>query len=506
MKELIEGFSSLFTGFSKAHGKYVLQDTKTAKGKVEGRGITTKTPPTFDDFSNHLQGIGNGIGIIPLMDDDYSVKFAAIDVDVYNLDHKALEQKIQNMPLILCRSKSGGAHLYMFFSEPVEAKIVQEKLSEVASALGHGGCEIFPKQSSRATEEDIGNWINLPYHRANTTTRYALKNGESLTLEQFLEYANQKAIDYEAFKKFEPFFSAQSPLFEEGPPCLNHLGANGGFPDGTRNEGMFNAAIYLRKRFPDDWQDKLQEYNLKLCDPMLTLQEINTIAKSVARKEYTYRCKQPPIQPHCNRRKCLKQAHGIADNNGSKTIDVGTITKYSGTPTIWVLEIDGKRLQCDTDTLYSQTALNKLCMEKINRLPGTMPKNKWEKYLDELISKADIIEVPEDASHEGQFWILVEAFCTGRVQAKHKDELLAKKPWRDGGKIYFQSRALMEYLDRNRLKYKSEHHVWQMLRERGAERTFFQVKGKGLNVWWIPEPASAREEAAPLPQFGTEEF
>ena len=59
-------------------------------------------------------------------------------------------------------------------------------------------------------------------------------------------------------------------------------------------------------------------------------------------------------------------------------IEILSVTKYVGEPVLWVLDIEGQRVMCDTDTLYSQTAFNRLCMERINRVPGCMPKAKWE--------------------------------------------------------------------------------------------------------------------------------
>jgi hypothetical protein len=46
---------------------------------------------------------------------DNLCKFGALDIDTYDLDHKALGAKIRKLklPLLHCRSKSGGAHLVL---------------------------------------------------------------------------------------------------------------------------------------------------------------------------------------------------------------------------------------------------------------------------------------------------------------------------------------------------------------------------------------------------------
>ena len=38
----------------------------------------------------------------------------------------------------------------------------------------------------------------------------------------------------------------------DGPPCLQVLTTQG-FPEGTRNNGLFNIGIFYRMSNPDDW-------------------------------------------------------------------------------------------------------------------------------------------------------------------------------------------------------------------------------------------------------------
>ena len=51
----------------------------------------------------------------------------------------------------------------------------RDKAAEISSALGHGRCEIFPKQEQILVERgDVGNFINLPYFDSEQTLRYAI--------------------------------------------------------------------------------------------------------------------------------------------------------------------------------------------------------------------------------------------------------------------------------------------------------------------------------------------
>ena len=85
----------------------------------------------------------------------------------------------------MCRSKSGGAHIFLFVAEPVACKNMQIKLKEIAVFLGYGESEIFPKQIELNTK-GTGNFLNLPYNHPEFPTRYALDDKGNALIE--LEY------------------------------------------------------------------------------------------------------------------------------------------------------------------------------------------------------------------------------------------------------------------------------------------------------------------------------
>ena len=169
----------LFKGYELAHGQYRVQK-KEADGKMSGRAVTVAEPATEEHFKEHLDGGEYILGIIMLRENN-SCNFGVIDVDIrgevkLNESLEQLEKKINKTPLVLCRSKSGGAHLYLFCDPAIPAIDMVAKLNEFAATLGYGGAEIFPKQISRANERDRGNWINLCYWNGDETERYAIHN------------------------------------------------------------------------------------------------------------------------------------------------------------------------------------------------------------------------------------------------------------------------------------------------------------------------------------------
>jgi Family of unknown function (DUF5906)/TOTE conflict system, Archaeo-Eukaryotic Primase domain/Primase C terminal 1 (PriCT-1) len=316
---LVKAIAERFRGYDRAHGQYKLTGTKDERGKAEGKALTLEGGPSLELWRLHLEG-RLGLGVIPLEAPD-TVWWLVIDADVYPLDHEALEKKIKalGLPLVMCRSKSAGAHLFVFFKVATSATLALAVAERYAALLGFAGCEIFPKQTTRKDDSEPGNWLNMPYFNCDATERYAIKGGQRLTLAQFLEYATDQATTLDDLPEIE---APESELFADGPPCLRML-EKLGIPSGNRNEGMFNVAVYLRKRFPDEWQNQVQEYNAKICDPQLSLSEVNALIKSVDRKKYSYKCKHPPIKRHCDKAACRQCAFGAFGLDDGTKVDVG---------------------------------------------------------------------------------------------------------------------------------------------------------------------------------------
>ncbi len=87
----------------------------------------------------------------------------------------------------MCRSKSGGAHIFLFLKEPTQAKIIRNKLIEWSGLIGYANCEVFPKQIEiKADRGDTGNFLNLPYHGGDDSMRHAFNNdGDAINFDEF---------------------------------------------------------------------------------------------------------------------------------------------------------------------------------------------------------------------------------------------------------------------------------------------------------------------------------
>ena len=500
---LAETFAKRYAGLRSAYGTFTSTNETREDGKASGKNITIsknlEEKDVTDLWTKHLNG-QQSLGIVPINEDNECV-WGAIDVDEYQLDLKSLAIRLaqQQLPLVLCRSKSGGAHIFIFLVEPIPASMLQRKLRQVAAAIGYGQAEIFPKQTKLLLERgDRGSTLNMPYYGGENSTRYAYgKEGETLSPTEFLEYIDKIQLTSKELDKLEASpLNEQHDWLDQAPPCIQHLVIQG-FPKGTRNSGLFNVGVFLRKKYADDCEKRVEDINIQYMQPQLGAQEVLTVVKQLKRKDYFYKCNDQPIASHCNSPLCRTRKYGIGANGGTPLFS--NLTKQDSDPPIWFLDVEGGRLELETDDLLNQNRFQRKCMEALNKIPPKVKDDVWRRIIQQLLDVITIIEVPAESSTEGHFMELLEAFCTERP-ARERDELLLHKPWTDKGKTYFRLADLMDYLHRNNFKEYQRNKLTSKLKQLEGEPYFFNIKGKGVNVLHIKE-FTAQSEPHNLPEF-----
>ena len=126
MEDRIQRFMTLFSDYTKAYGTYDARMLGSS-GKQKPMHRKVDSTPSVDTVKHHLNG-QHPLGIY-LLDDDEMVRFAAIDIDVYPFDHAKLARQLDEweLPFVVCNSKSGGAHAYVFFSDQEDpARVIVE--------------------------------------------------------------------------------------------------------------------------------------------------------------------------------------------------------------------------------------------------------------------------------------------------------------------------------------------------------------------------------------------
>jgi hypothetical protein len=499
---LAHRFHILFRGCERAHGFYgaITPDRARADGKFVGKPVTKREPVTDELWEAHLKG-EYGLGIIPIRDDG-TTSWGAIDIDVYEgLDHGGLASQIakQELPLIPCRSKSGGAHLLLFCTEPVPGKTMQDRLKDIAASIGYATAEIYPKQCTMGGDRDLGSWINACYFDHDKTNRYAvLANGDALNAEEFLVLAESIKQSPAWFAK--PLQRPPDPL-PDGPPCLNHLMALG-FPPGTWNPGMFNLGVYCRKAHPDNWKEHLVELNARTFPiDKWPVSDLDGIKKSLSKKDYRYQCDKPPLLQHCERAACKRRKYGVSGANSLP--DLHSLSKLCTDPPIWFLELDGHRLEFSTAQLLNPLAFQEVCANASVIVP-VVGRAAWTEHLRPFVARANEIPVSEDGAGDdfsatGHFLELLERFLSGRAQGDSMEDVLFGKYYTTGGRTYFRTFALQTYLARMGFRDLKRNELVSVLRAHGGINRQDRIGGKPTRVWSIPEFYRGDDKPLDLP-------
>ena len=260
----VENFKNIFQGLERARGvTYV--DKKGADGeKIKGKSFILRERVTEDLWLKHLQGAEPSLGIIPINDEN-KCRWGCIDIDSYaGFDHKKLINKIKllKLPLVVFRSKSGGAHVFLFTTVAVEAKLVRDKLLSISAVLGYGGSEVFPKQIELKSEEDTGNFLNLPYFNGDDTTRYAfLESGEASSMSGFFGSYERNKLTPEQLEKLK--VKRPESEFSDGPPCIESL-TQTKLEDG-RDRVIYQFIQYAKRKWPEKHQTT-QDLLIQHCD------------------------------------------------------------------------------------------------------------------------------------------------------------------------------------------------------------------------------------------------
>ena len=499
---MIEKFKTIFRGNDVDYAIGTFKNNRESDGK---RDFTytpkTKNTSPFKDsvWEDHLNGV-HSLGIYTLCKDSDECYWGCIDIDDYNgFNHLDLIKKIEKykMPLVVCKSKSGGAHAFVFFRERVKTLQLKTKLKEMAAVLGHARTEIFPKNAVLKGKK-LGNFLNIPYFGGDKTDRYALdEDGKRCSLEQFytLYEANVKnKIEDLSYEKPDDYF-------KEGPICLNTLAQEGVF-EGGRNETLANVVVYLKKAYPDAILEKLIAANKKMCNPPLPEDELMTIHESFKENDYDYACSKEPLCSNCDRKNCSIRKFG-KKSKIDYDLRIDSIEKYGSDPAIYVLNvhpIDGeeKQLELEEDDFLVQNKFRKACLAQLHNMPRTVKRPEFEEMIQTLISSMKVVKEPGTSNTE----ILIEhikEWCTNEAAGDTPEDVVGGKPWLNkekntGRRHHFRLPDLMLYLKNQNFEVFNQIKVARTIRQllAGVKTSIvvedFKTKNKRkVKVWAIKE-------------------
>ena len=475
-------FAEIFNGLKRAYGCTYINTQPTNGEKLKGKSFIKREPVTLEHYQNHLKGIEPTLGIVPIRDDNTCI-WGCIDVDSYaGFDHIKLLNKIKlfKLPLVVCRSKSGGAHIFLFSRKFIEAKIMRDKLLEIRAVLGFANAEVFPKQIELKSEEDTGNFLNLPYFQGDKTTRYAFtQEGKAATLEEFYVLANESSSsDVSRIKVERP----QSE-FSDGPPCIETLAAEK-ISEGGRNAALFHFAVFAKKKWKN-WKEKVSWFHENYMTGELDQAEIDIVKKQHEKKDWGYKCKDEPMCSHCDKALCRTRKHGIG--NAPTFPELSDLQEIKLENPYNYINVDGKRLKLDSPKHLRQPSLfEEACIAGVGILPPTMKTKDWKALVNGLLAGREIIEAPEGMKTEDQLLEHLEDYCSDRRQTKRKEDIERGNVWSDEESHHFKFRHFFhDHLQRRRWSHDYQKTSAWMKEWFDAKIKVLDIGGKSTRVMCV---------------------
>ena len=256
-----------------------------------------------------------------------------------------------------------------------------------------------------------------------------------------------------------------------------------GIPEGGRDNTLYQYAVYAKKKWPNEWQAKVDEFNHKYMEKPLGSAQVQKTVTQHERKDYQYKCKDQPMCAVCSPIVCQSRQYGIGDSFEHNFSD---LTKIQSDQSVWFLNIDGQRIVLDTEELFDQNKFRKACMDKINIVPNPMRPNAWTTRLQQLLRDIEVIEAPKEIRKEGRFKSLLEQFLDDQGAAEHIDEINMGKAWFDKGKAYFKTDAIQTFLEKKRFKDFTSTQIHATIRQMGGGHAHKKVQGTTAFMWYIP--------------------
>lgn len=493
-------FGRLFEGNQRSSGRY---------DPARDRAWTEYVPAGQADYQAHLSG-RVGLGIVPIQDDDSCV-WAAIDIDGHDSDEDlpindyADAIAIHKLPLIACRSKSGGVHVYLFLDRPQPAGKIRIFMEGWARMIGAGGMEIFPKQGRLTVGQDgqknKGNWLNLPYLDGDATIRYAVVEGRKLSLMQFLDLAEKNKVSDAGLRALS---MVEHP---DAPPCVQKMFAHG-VAQGHRNEALYNIVVYHKKANPNDYDAKATAANTAVFAKPLPRAEMQRTINSASRPDCTYRCNEEPIRSLCDRETCVTRKFGITSGdmdrlNTTDALPIFTdLVKYMGEPVRWEFKIDGVRIMnVKTMVLLDWRALREVIADRLTKIVPLIKNTEWERILGPLMQTARIVETPDDATVSGVIRSRLREFASRvNFQSPGSDKEERKALLRglpvvqlvEGDRsVVFRGPDFVNFLKRTRTEELKGVDLWFAVKAAGVSHTRIRIPGAkagedNINVWYLP--------------------
>jgi hypothetical protein len=439
------------------------------EGKEDGDLI----PVTKELYREHLNG-GDGLAIAPLTNtkDKKNVCFyAVIDIDVYGISFTWLVNRLYRAGFKFAAflSKSGGLHIYFFFADAEPGDKVIETLARIVEVYGLGRLfvneknkskvEIFPKQAMFIPGGTTAGCLFLPFYDAANKSRQNMLTAEGKLVGITKALPIIKSM-YTSVKELNGILD-ELP-YGDAPYCVQMILLTGALAENDgRNNFLFSAAVYLKKKYKDGFKGALEEMNDCLEVP-LEQRDIDSIYTSVTTKGYDgYSCKKLPCADYCDKKLCMLREYGVGKQRNNRFTGAdcwGELSKMMAKDPYYIWEVrinpddDFKTVRVDSvDDLQNQSVMQKRCWRDLNWAPFRVKDNDWIATVNKAMEGIEErqFEVPKqtDTTEMGALHGLFVRYLTHKqIQNGQPYMVQIGQVYHAEGVYYFTTKGIMDFL------------------------------------------------------------
>jgi hypothetical protein len=243
-----------------------------------------------------------------------------------------------------------------------------------------------------------------------------MEDGEAASIDAFFElYERYKQQDISTIEIKRP-----ESEFDDGPPCIESL-TQDKLEDG-RDRVIYQYIIYAKRKWPENWQDKIFEFNYKHFKTPLDQKIITAKIKNNEKNDFHYKCNEEPMCNVCDKKLCKSRKFGIGQEvtfPGLTDLQVVNLEEP-----YYYMNVDGDRLYLDSAKhLANQTLFQEECIKQLRINPPTLKTGDWKKITTILLNGAEITEPAEGTSTKDILNNYLEDYCVNRIQKDDYEDL-----------------------------------------------------------------------------------
>ena len=484
-KELL----SLFQGDDSRYLKSSLTGEDDERGKRQANYVTVHEPVTEEVWKQHLEGKIR-LGLKPETDDQ--CKWGCIDVDPNNYKDYSEKKYVEiiskyKLPFVPVKSKSGGLHIFVFFSEMTDVVKVTKKLSEINEQYFLAQ-EIFPCNKA----------VNMPYHNMNASMEFAFDgNNTPIMVGRFVQLAKERTIEPKDFFNLKVQEYEAESEWKHYPPCVQKL-IQEGWSGTNRNNFLFNVLVLEMKKNSTLTVQQLEESaltrNTQIFAKPLPRTEVVQLAKSVHKGGYQFQCppKHPEYNPICNKELCKSRRLGIGEAVPDIIEAFENISYIQDTKNMWYeFDFKGSRITVTPEDMKDEKSFRvRLLRHRVYWL--TLPKPRKGPSPFELLMKNIVEKAQESMDHlytdtvEEERYSVLKDFFESHIEQDKFDKL------KDGYVVldsksnvcYFKKLTLDKFLKKHASR--TFNTTADALRMLNCKRVDYKEGEK--NIWYVDMP------------------